>query len=82
VLWFYSRQEEALRVETRYDNNALEFVLVVHWPDGRQQEERFTNGSSFRERLVELETRLAAEQWVTGGPPVFFASGWPIKRLV
>lgn len=82
MLWFYSRDEEALRVETRYDNRTAEYVLIVHWSDGRQQEERFTIGSHFRERLVELEIQLAAERWARGGPPAILRDGWPDKRPV
>lgn len=81
MLWFYSRESQALRVETRYDNERSHYVLVVYWPDGRTQTERFTDPVAFRDRLVELETELGADCWKSVGFPVILPHGWPDKRL-
>jgi hypothetical protein len=80
MLWFFSQDDRALRVETRYDNRTAEYVLIVHWLDNRRQEERFKTGAAFRTRLEELETRLADDGWASGGPPVILADGWPDRR--
>ena len=80
MLWFYTRGEEDLELVTRYDNRTAEYVLTVFWANGHHQEERFTVGSQFRARLLELEGRLAADRWAINGPPKFFAEGWPGKR--
>ena len=51
MIWFFARDGEELRVETRYDSDAAEYLLVVCWPDG-DQHERFVDVSEFRSRLV------------------------------
>lgn len=81
MLWFYSRQGEALEVMTHYDNHSDEYVLTLYWADGRQEEERFTSASAFRARLLEVESLLASHRWAADGPPKIFAEGWPQKRL-
>lgn len=81
MLWFFEREEQALRLETRYDNDAAEFVVTVQWPDGRQQTERFTELEACRAWLVALENALEAERWNPQGPPIFLPYGWPDRRL-
>lgn len=53
MVWFLSRGDQPLRLEARYDND--NYVLVVRWPDGRQETQRFADAPAFRERLMELE---------------------------
>jgi len=67
VDWFFKRDNESLRVETRYGRAIGEFVLVIHRPDGSQQVERFADAASFRVRLETLETQLNAEHWTRTG---------------
>jgi hypothetical protein len=80
MLWFYSRADQELEVTTRYDNRTAEYVLTVYSADGHHHEERFTAGSKFRKRLLELEGRLAADQWAINGPPRMLPDGWPDRR--
>ena len=80
MIWFYSQDTLTARIETRYDNRTAEYVLVVHWPDDRRQEERFATAILFRKRLIELETQITAKKWRKGGPPVILSDGWPDKR--
>ena len=40
MLWFFDREDESLRIETRYDNERSEFVAIVTYPDGSE-----TNGT-------------------------------------
>ena len=79
MLWFYRRERDTLRVETRFDNQTAEYVLVIHWPDG-PCEERFSTHTEFRESLEALETRLGTERWATDTPPKILRDGWPDKR--
>ena len=80
MLWFYTRRDQELDVVTRYDNQTAEYVLVVSSADGRCEEERFTTGSKFRQRLLELEARLSADQWALRGQPRMLPDGWPDRR--
>ena len=47
MLWFFDRDNESLRLETRYDNETLEFVAVVRYADGRDLERRFRQRGEF-----------------------------------
>ena len=79
MLWFYRRERDTLRVETRFDNQTAEYVLIIHWPDG-PHEERFSTHAEFRESLAALETRLGTERSATDTRPKIFRDGWPDKR--
>jgi hypothetical protein len=65
------------RVETRYDSDTAEFVLITYWTNGPQQIERFADDMSFRRRLQTLETQLEADRWTQRGP-VLFHDGWKL----
>ncbi|MGB7220035.1 MAG: hypothetical protein WBD07_14655 [Vicinamibacterales bacterium] len=80
MLWFFDRNDQHLRLETRYDNATSEYVLVVNWPDGREDTERFTDREAYRQRLAVMESRLEAERWMRHGPPVILPDGWPDRR--
>jgi len=36
MVWFYKRDRASLSLETRYDNDTLEYVAIVFHPDGRR----------------------------------------------
>ena len=40
MLWFFDREDESLRRETRYDTDRSEFVAGVTHPDGSERMER------------------------------------------
>ena len=61
MVWFFDREQESLRVETRYDNDASEFVVVVRYPDGSDRTERFATLEDFR-RWVDAFDRVMREQ--------------------
>jgi hypothetical protein len=69
MTWLFLREETELRIEARYDGDAAEYVLVVNWPDGLYQTERFRSQSEFRRRLVELQERIDEEGWRWSGSP-------------
>lgn len=77
MIWFYTRESKTLRAETRFDNDTAEYVLILHWPDGRTEIERFPDTASFQSRLDALQKYLKDEQWQQKGPPELLADGWP-----
>src|SRR5688500_5439248 len=78
MVWFLSRDTNELRVETRYDNDAAEYVLIVHWLDGCRQMERFSTLAHFRERVVELQHTIDVEGWRSAGSPQILRDSWRI----
>lgn len=82
MIWFFERESESLRVETRYDNDTSEFVAIVRYADGREQTHRFTKMDEFRAWLVAFEQSLEADHWVSQGGPSFLPNGWPDERLM
>jgi hypothetical protein len=81
MLWFFEREEQSLRLETRYDNDTSEFVAVVRYQDGREHTERFTALDEFRSWLLTFESRLDAERWTNQSGAIILPYGWPNKRL-
>ena len=81
MLWFFDRDDEALRLETRYDNESAEFVAIVNYPDGQIHEKRFGNIDAFRLWLEMFERNLALQHWTGRSGPLLLPYGWPNKRL-
>jgi len=79
MVWFFERDEECLNVETRYDNDTREYVVIVRYADGREETERFTDPQKYRVRLLALENRLETDRWLREGPPMLLPDGWPNK---
>jgi hypothetical protein len=81
MLWFFDRDDEFLTLETRYDNDTSEFVVVVHYPDGHDHCERFNDGDKFRQLLEAFEQNLVAHRWTGRSGPLILPYGWPTNRL-
>jgi hypothetical protein len=81
MLWFFERDDHVLKLETRYDDAAAEYVAIVHFPEGPAQCERFPDPESFRRWLVAFEENLGTDRWRSRGGPVLLPDGWPSKRL-
>ena len=62
MLWFYRRDQASLSLETRYDNDASQYVAIVVHPDGRRDIERFDR---FLRHLGFAYTGGNYSQWVT-----------------
>lgn len=77
MVWFFQRDAESLRLETRFDNDTNEFVAIVHWTHKPKQIERFPDATSFQTWLTTFEGGLAKQQWRTTGSPEFQLDGWP-----
>ena len=82
MLWVYECARQTLRVETTYDHTASEYVVVVHYPDGRQQTERFAKSADLRDWLLVFELSLDAAQWVRRGPTIFVTDGGAGDRVM
>jgi hypothetical protein len=76
LIWLYEKDHLSLRLETRYDNRALQYVLVIHRPDGTSTE-NYEKLEEFRQRLLALEKSLAGDEWRRSGPPTIDPAGWP-----
>jgi len=62
MLWFYTHDCESLSLETRYDNDTLDYVGILTQPDGRQDTLRLPTANAFREWLVTLDAKLIGQQ--------------------
>jgi hypothetical protein len=81
MLWFFDRDDESLRCETRFDNDRWEFVVVVKYPDGSERTERFSTPDDFRKWIVAFDQLLREQHWVGRTGPIVLPYGWPHKRL-
>jgi len=79
MVWFYKRDRASLSLETRYDNDTLEYVAIVFHPDGRRDTERFAQREAFAAWLQRFEQQLETERWAADGPAHVLADGWPDK---
>jgi hypothetical protein len=80
MLWFFDRDYEKVEVETRFDNNTLDYVLVIRWPDGREETERYADSESFSARVIALSDELKSMNWRNTGSPIVLPEGWLDKR--
>lgn len=80
MLWFFEREQESVRLETRYDNDTVEYVAVVTYPDGREETERFTDSDLYQRWLEAWQRTLEADRWIRRGPPIVLPDGWPNQR--
>jgi hypothetical protein len=81
MIWMYQKDAQAVGLETRYDNRTLQYVLIIHRPDG-DEIERYERLEEFRERLLTLERTLAEEAWQRSGPPILSPAGWADRRPI
>ena len=77
MVWFYTRDNTRLSIETRYDNEAFEYVATVFHPDDRRDIERFDRRELFAAWLQAFEQRLESERWTADGSAL--VDGWPDK---
>lgn len=68
MVWLFERGDEAIRLETRFDRDAGEYVLFVQKRDGSHVTERFKDAATFRARLEGLEQSLETTHWTRSGP--------------
>jgi hypothetical protein len=47
MIWFFARGNEAVRVETRFDNASREYVLEIDWANRPLEVERYRDHAAF-----------------------------------
>ena len=82
MLWFFDREDESLRLEVRYDNDASEFVIIITHPDGSENTERSRTLADFGTAMNRFDQLLREQHWVSRKGPVILPFGWPNKRLM
>jgi len=68
MIWFVERQDAGLRYEIRRQSDGPAYELVITFPDGRQEIERYEDSSSITRRSIRLERALVDAGWAP--PPV------------
>jgi hypothetical protein len=63
MVWIYERSNQSLHVETTFDNDTNEYLLLIRPDDGPAQTERFADASTYQARLESLERQLEADHW-------------------
>lgn len=76
MVWFFARGNEAVRVETRFDNATREYVLEVGWANRPVEVERFRDHGDFEQRVSAVEAKLRADAWAQVGGPEILPDGW------
>jgi hypothetical protein len=76
MVWFFEREQEVTRVETRFDSASKEYVIVIEAPNRERKTERFSNSKRFKARLTVLEQQFRSENWVQRGDVQFLTDGW------
>ena len=61
MVWFFERQQSRLHYEIRRQSDGDDYELVINWPDGRQEVERYSECGTLVERSSLLQTRLAQQ---------------------
>jgi hypothetical protein len=70
MIWFFERRRARLHYEIRRQTDGPNYELVITFPDGRQEIERYADPRDLAERSSRLEQHLTAEGWQPphGGP--------------
>jgi len=82
MIWFFHKGPVELRLVTRFDSAVGDYVAELYYPDGRQQIERFSDESTFRGYLLDLEHRLVRERWEHDRRTIVLPDGWQKPRSV
>lgn len=77
MIWLFQREAQAIRIETRYDRQSSEYVLISEERDGARQTERFRSAAAFRLRLEALEQQLETDRWTRTGA-FLLRDGWKL----
>lgn len=63
MIWFFERQASRLLYEIRRQVDGDDYELVVTFPDGSQEVEKFKDAVTLIERSHRLQESLMAEGW-------------------
>lgn len=82
MIWFWTRDDRECAVETRYDNQTREFVMVIKDEGGGETTERYSELQAFSARLIALRHSLEAERWKQKGLTRIDPNGFPNRHLL
>jgi hypothetical protein len=68
MIWFFERKNSRLLYEIRRQPDGDDYELVVTFPDGRQEVEKFDDAHALIERSHALQEALRAQGWVPPAP--------------
>jgi hypothetical protein len=80
MIWFFERAQNITRLKTTFDNDRNEYILVIEG-DAGPRTERFSTLQAFAARLLRLEERLRAENWVQRADVEFLDEGWRVRAI-
>ena len=63
MLWFFEKRHARLHYEIRRQTDGLDYELVITFPDGRQEIERFPDSDSVVQRSLALQHTLIQNGW-------------------
>ena len=63
MVWFYERQGNFIRCETRNASAGAGFELVIIQPDDSERVEHFDDSATLARRQAELENSLTHDGW-------------------
>jgi hypothetical protein len=63
MLWFFERRDDRLLYEIRRHADGDDYELVVTFPDGKQEVEKFADPHALIERSQRLQDSLRAQGW-------------------
>jgi hypothetical protein len=72
MIWFFERRDARLLYEIRRHADGDDYELVVTFPDGRQEVEKYEDPHALIERSQRLQDALRAQGWA---PPMHAARG-------
>ena len=80
MLWIFARHHQVVLLEASYDDDAGEYVLIVHHPERPEQTERFLDRASVSERLFGWQRRLEDQSWHRVTAPAWRGPAEPLRR--
>jgi hypothetical protein len=78
MVYLFERENESMRLETRYARASQTYEIIWHRVDGTTTQESFNGETTFRSRLDEIYSQLENDEWRTVGPPQLQRDGWRI----
>jgi hypothetical protein len=70
MIWFFERKDAKLLYEIRRHAEGDDYEIVVTFPDGRQEVEKFEDPNTLIERSERLQDALRAQGWTPPAPGV------------
>ena len=63
MLWFFEKRRARLHYEIRRQTDGPDYELVITFPDGREEIERFSDPDAVIERSLALQLTLMKAGW-------------------